>query len=91
MLSAIGIPGPEGTVTVARVGITHYRPPHPSPCATEEMSMKSNLFVTAFCIGVAVVASGQALAQTTQTTQTTRPKRSTRPSTAKSSATRRDT
>jgi hypothetical protein len=36
------------------------------------MSMKSTLFVTAFCIGVAVVASGQALAQTTQTTQTTK-------------------
>ena len=34
--------------------------------------MKSTLFVTAFCIGVAVVVSGQALAQTTQTTQTTR-------------------
>ena len=33
--------------------------------------MKSTLFVTAFCIGVAVVASGQALGQTTQTTQTT--------------------
>ena len=32
--------------------------------------MKSTLFVTAFCTGVAVVASGQALAQTTQTTQT---------------------
>ena len=33
--------------------------------------MKSSLFITAFCIGVGVVASGQALAQTT-TTQTTK-------------------
>jgi hypothetical protein len=36
------------------------------------MSMKSTSFVAAFCIGVAVVASGQALAQATQTTQTTK-------------------
>lgn len=34
--------------------------------------MKSSLFMTAFCIGVGVVASGQALAQTETTTQTTK-------------------
>src|SRR5512141_3241839 len=37
----------------------------------EETSMKSSLLMTAFCIGVGVVASGQALAQTETTTQTT--------------------
>jgi hypothetical protein len=34
--------------------------------------MKSSLFMTAFCIGVGVVASGQAFAQTETTTQTTK-------------------
>ena len=53
--------------------------------------MKSSLIMTAICVGLGVVASGQALAQTETTTQTTKTETKYATWTAKLSATRRDT